>query len=344
MEKMKGLSVSVVIPARNERDYIGKCLDSLVKQDYPINLLHIVVVDGSSEDGTIDIVTQYQQQYGYIHLVMNQRKVTPAALNLGIMDSDSDVVIILGAHSFVKEDWIRQNVEALVRSGADCVGGPIESISETPLSSAISSAMSSPFGVGNARFRYSEQEAFVDTVAFGAYRREVFNRIGLFDEELVRNQDDEFNFRLIQSGGRILLSPLIRSSYYTRGSLGKLWRQYYQYGFWKVRVIQKHRKIPSLRHLVPPIFAAGILLLPFLSLLHPIICILTIIIFGIYLLMIILFAFKVWDKKAYRLIPAIAAAFLILHFSYGLGFYEGVLHFYILKRKNKQNRNTLSSR
>jgi len=344
LEKSSLPSVSVVIPVRNEEKYIAKCLESLVHQDYPNDLLEIFVVDGASEDGSVEIIQKYSRAYPFVRLISNPRKVTPVALNLGIRSSDSDVVIILGAHSFVREDWVRKNVEALIRSGADCVGGPIESISESSTTEAISRAMSSPFGVGNALFRYCQEERFVDTVAFGAYKREVFQKIGYFDEELVRNQDDELNFRLVESGGKILLSPSIRSSYYTRSSLGKLWKQYYQYGFWKVRVIQKHKRPASIRHMVPAGFVLGTFLGAGLSMVHPLFLIATLVVWTLYIGLSIVFSFAALGKLPKKNVPVVMAAFWILHFSYGLGFLEGIVHFYIRKNGGSLERNIQSSR
>jgi len=157
----------------------------------------------------------------------------------------------------IAPDYLRRCLDALRATGAECAGGPMETVGETPVAAAIAAAQSSPFGVGGVAFRTSEQAAFVDTLAFGAYRREVFDRVGGFDEDLVRNQDDELNLRLTLAGGRIWMDPSIRSTYFSRGTLAGLWRQYHGYGFYKVRVMRKHRTVPSPRHLVPAAFVAA---------------------------------------------------------------------------------------
>ena len=166
---------------RNEERHIGRCLDSLMEQDYPADCLEVKVVDGCSEDGSAAIVRSFAGRSPDVELLDNPDRVTPAALNIGIRNSGGDVVIILGSHSFVEPDFVSRNVAVLEASGADCAGGRIETISDRRMGRVISQAMSSAFGVGNSRFRTSMKPGFVDTVAFGAYRREVFERVGLFD-------------------------------------------------------------------------------------------------------------------------------------------------------------------
>ena len=252
--------MSVVIPVRNEQDYIHKCIVSLVEQDYPKNLYEVLVVDGMSTDNSRRIVQSSTSNNPNIHVHENPNLLTSFGLNIGIKKSKGAIIIILGAHSFVETDFIRKNEEILTRIGADCVGGPIISIGETFRAKGISLAMSSIFGVGDALFRYAEKEGYVDTVAFGGYRREVFEKIGLFDEELTRNQDDEFNYRLRKAGGKIFITPQIKSYYYSSSNLAKLWKQYFQYGVWKIRVLQKHPRMMRLRQFVPGVFVLRVIM------------------------------------------------------------------------------------
>ncbi|WBW99449.1 glycosyltransferase family 2 protein [Oceanirhabdus sp. W0125-5] len=342
MKKNKS-KVSVVIPCRNEENYIGQCLDYICRQTYGIEHIEVMVCDGMSEDKSRMIVSEYSKKYPSIKLVDNIKKVAPVAMNLGIKESTGDIVIIFGAHAYMDECYVENCVKKLDETDAMCVGGRIESISENESAEVISKAMSSPFGVGNALFRYSEEETYVDTVAFGAYKREVFEEIGLFDEELVRNQDDEINYRVTKSGMKILLTPIVKSYYYTRGSFAKLWRQYFQYGFWKVRVIQKHNKPAALRHLVPILFVLsliiGIVLSPFSSIIR------NAFVFEIivYLLCAGIFSLKVCEDKVQQ-IPRIMISFFILHTSYGLGFLEGIFKFYIRKTNKGIEKYTKTSR
>jgi GT2 family glycosyltransferase len=246
-------------------------------------------------------------------------------MNIGIQNARGDVIIILGGHSFVANDFISQNAAYLSKTGAACVGGPIHSIAQSFPGRMISLAMSSPFGVGNALFRYSQKEQYVDTVAFGAYRRQVFDEIGLFDEELVYNEDDEFNYRLRKHGGRIFLTPAIKSFYHTKTSLRQLWKQYYRYGFGKVKVIRKHPTAASIRHFVPFIFVSTLLVSGLLGTLNAIFLWLFLLVLVIYLVVSFLFSLRISARKGWKHLPVLPIAFACLHISYGLGSLAGLL-------------------
>ncbi|CDF57748.1 glycosyltransferase family 2 protein [Thermobrachium celere] len=336
-------TVSVVIPCRNEREYISKCLDSFINQTYDKRYYEVLVCDGMSTDGTREIVKEYVKKYSFIKLINNEGLTAPKAMNIGIKNSKADILIIFSAHAFAKEDFIEQNVKLLDNKEIGCVGGPIETINNDKKGKAISLAMSSPFGVGNALFRYSTQERFVDTVPFAAYRREVLDEVGYFDEELVRNQDDEINLRVSKAGYKILLSLKIKSWYYARSSYRKLWKQYFQYGFWKVRVMQKHGKPASLRHLVPLIFILVNILGIIFGLINKIIFYLWFFQALLYLVCDIFFSVRV-SKNDRGLIKYVIPTFPILHIGYGLGFLEGLFVFYILKSKRIMEKNTKLSR
>lgn len=342
MEEAKKF-VSIVIPCRNEENYIEQCVDSMAKQSYGIENIEVLVVDGMSTDKTQEIIKKYSEKVPSVKLILNEKKVAPVAMNLGIKKAKGDIIIIFGAHSYMDKDYVKNSVEKLQDDNVAVVGGRIINISENNLSEAISLSMGSPFGVGNALFRYSEKEEFVDTVAFGAYKKEVFEKVGLFDEQFVRNQDDELNFRVSKAGFKMLLSPSIKSHYYTRGSLSKLWKQYYQYGFWKVRVIQKHKRPPAIRHLIPLIFVSGIILGTIVSIFSSLLRIAFFSVLGLYAILAGVYAVKACDKK-YKHVPRIMLCFLILHLSYGLGFLEGIFAFYISKNYNRIDKNTKMSR
>lgn len=335
-------SVTVIIPTRNEENYIAKCLDSFVSQTYPRDLYKIFIMDGQSDDKTAEIVKEYSEKYNNIFLIENPGRSVPKGVNLGIKSSNSDIVILFGAHAYADKDFIKENVLSLENTEVVCSGGPINTISEDIKGTAIALAMSSPFGVGNALFRYAKKETFVDTVAFGAYKREVLLKVGCLDEELVRNQDDELNYRIIKSGYKILLSPKIKSNYYSRSSIKKLWKQYYQYGFWKVRVMQKHGKTASIRHLIPMIFVLSNFIGLILGIFIPLIKYLWLSEILIYIFLDILFTLKLSkNKNLYKIVPFV---FPILHTSYGLGFLEGLVVFYLLNSKKSVEKNTKMSR
>jgi cellulose synthase/poly-beta-1,6-N-acetylglucosamine synthase-like glycosyltransferase len=317
--------VTVVVPMRNEEEFIGGCLDSLIRQDYPPERLEVLVGDGRSEDTSRSIVLAKSQEHDFIRLLDNPKEIAAAALNQGIRNATGDVIIILSAHSSVADDFVSQNVAYLQKTGVDCVGGPIHSTSQSPLGQTISLAMSSPFGVGNALFRYSQKEQYVDTVAFGAYQRQVFDEIGLFDEILVYNEDDEFNYRLRKHGGRILLTPAIRSSYHTRTSLGQLWSQYFRYGRGKIRVMQRHPESAMIRHFVPFAFVSALAVTGLLGVLNPAGLWLFLFVLASYLAVSLLFSIRICASHGWKHLPVLPVAFACLHFSYGLGTYSGLL-------------------
>ncbi|MFZ9956224.1 MAG: glycosyltransferase family 2 protein [Flavobacteriales bacterium] len=334
--------VSITIPCRNEEKYIAKCLDSIVSANYPADLLRVNVVDGMSDDQTRAIVASYSAKYPFIHLIENTARVTPIALNLGIKSGEADVYFILGAHAEIYPDFILNSVNAFkVDEAIGCAGGIIEQVNEDEVSEVIAIAMSSSFGVGNAYFRTGGKEGFVDTVAFGAYKNEVFDKVGYFDEDLVRNQDDEFNYRVIKGGFKIYLTQSIRSKYYVRGSYEKLYKQYFQYGYWKVFVNQKHGAVTSIRQLIPPLFVAGLIGGMFLSLFIPYFYFLYNTALLAYLFAAFAFAWKAANGKM-EMVLKVMFTFLILHFSYGLGYLKGVLNFVVLKKKPEKKHEALS--
>lgn len=343
METRK-IDVSVVIPCRNEKKYISKCLDSFLNQNYSKELYEILVCDGMSDDGTRDIIREYEAKYANVHLVDNKGLTAPKAMNEGIRYSKAKSIIIFGAHAYADSNFIKNNMKLLYRNDEiGCVGGTLETISENDKGKAIALAMSSPFGVGNALFRYATEEMYVDTVAFGGYKREVLDDIGYFDDELVRNQDDEINFRVTKGGYKILLSPEIKATYYSRGSFKKLWRQYFQYGFWKVRVMQKHGRTPSVRHLVPMAFVLGNIGAAILSFLFKPIFYIWMVVLGLYIIGDLVSSLKLTKGKR-KLLKYIPIVFPILHFSYGIGFLDGLINFYLLKSNKKIDKNMKTSR
>ena len=248
--------VSIVIPCLNEENYIVALLDSLAAQDYGADGLEVLVADGGSTDRTRALVAAYPSTFRRLELVENPRRITVAGLNEGMDAARGDCWIIIGAHSKVRGDFVRESVAALQRTGAACVGGPIETIGEGTVGTAIAAAMSSPFGVGNARFRYAKTEGEVDTVPFGCYHRKVWEVVGRFDESVDGADEDSYNARLIEAGGRIWLTPAIRSSYYPRRTLKALAKQYWEYGAAKGTLLARGRPLQP-RHFAPAAMVAG---------------------------------------------------------------------------------------
>lgn len=248
--------VSIVIPCLNEERYIVALLDALAAQDYGPDGIEVLVADGGSTDATRDLVRGYASPFARLELVDNPKRITVGGLNAGMDAARGDCWIIIGAHSSVHPDFVRQSVEALKRTGAACVGGPIETIGEGTVGKAIAAAMSSPFGVGNARFRYAAEEGEVDTVPFGCYHRRVWEVVGRFDETIDGADEDSYNARLIELGGRIVLVPAIRSSYFPRRTFKALARQYWEYGAAKGTLFARGRPLRA-RHFAPAAMVAG---------------------------------------------------------------------------------------
>ena len=258
--------VTVIIPVRNEEGFIGRCLQALAAQDYPKDRFETIVLDGGSTDATEHEVELTAQNAGLtVYYAPNPKRTAAAGFNLGLTLAHGDVIVRLDGHARPAVDFLSASVRVLTMTGADAVGGPIETRGFGDVGRAIALAMSSRFGIGDTAFRDAKaglQET--DSVPYGAYRREVFERVGNLVEDIDRGEDDEFNYRLRDAGGRIVLSPEIRSTYYCRDTFPALARQYWHYGLAKAAVLRRHPKRLRARHLVPSILvgvlAAGVLL------------------------------------------------------------------------------------
>ena len=332
--------VSVVIPCLNEADHIGSCLDALAGQVQLPAPLEVLVVDGGSNDGTRDILTARAAEADWLRVLDNPQRITPVAMNLGVAEARSEVVVILGAHAEVAPDFVRRNLDALAaHPESGCVGGVVDQVHGDERTRRIGLAMSSPFGVGDARFRTGGVAGHVDTVAFGAYRKSVLEEIGGLDEALVRNQDDELNYRLTEAGWRIWFDPRIRSTYHARSSFVQLFRQYRQYGYWKVFVNKKHLTITTWRQLAPAGFLMALAVLGGLSvwsqfrppvgwpaLAVPAFCT----VLGLWCVGAI-GAFALSGGR-WTDAPGVLRSFLTLHLAYGWGYWQGIWHFLLLCR------------
>ncbi|MBI4722602.1 MAG: glycosyltransferase family 2 protein [Candidatus Stahlbacteria bacterium] len=322
--------VSIIIPCRNEEKYIERCLDSILKNDYPKDKLEIFVVDGMSTDKTVEIIKEFTQKYSFIKVLDNPKRFQVSAFNIGIKKAVGEIVIIMGSHTIYAPDYISKCVSYLLQENISCVGGVCGAYAgkETYIADAIAFALSASFGVGNAYFRIgSEKPKEVDTVPFGCYKREVFDRIGLFDEEFVVCQDDEFNYRLRKKGGKILLVPDIKSYYYARSTLIFLWRQYFRYGIWKVRVFQKHPHMMQVRQFIPGLFVFGLLFIISISIF--ISKFLWVLGFNVltYLIGAFFFSSKIAKKYGWKYLSFMPVVFATLHISYGSGFLIGLVKF-----------------
>jgi GT2 family glycosyltransferase len=316
-------SLSVIIPMRNEAAWLDRCLATVFAQDYPADRTEVIVVDGMSDDGTYERLCERAGREPRLRVLRNPAGIVPTGLNLAIREAAGDIVARVDAHTELAPDYLRVGVELLARTGADNVGGPMVKLGGGAVGDAIAAAMSSRFGIGSY-FQYAEAEREADTVYMGMWPRKVFERVGLFDEELVRNQDDELSYRIRKAGGRILVSPAMRSRYQNRQSWRKLSRQFYEYGLWKVRVLQKHPRQMSVRHFVPPAFDAlvvlGLLSAPF-SARGPLLAALALVAYASAMALV---AFT--EERAGRRLRYWTALVLI-HHAWALGFLAGSIRF-----------------
>jgi succinoglycan biosynthesis protein ExoA len=254
--------ISVIVPMRNEAEHMPALVADLAEQDYD-GELEVLVADGDSEDGSRDVLQRAAAKAGLDAVVLdNPRRVVSAGLNACIRRASGDLIVRLDCHTRYPPDYLRRCARLAEDTGAWNVGGQVVPEGVTTMERAVACAMASPFGgIGWTRHAAGERRATVDTVTFGAFRPRAFAEAGLFDEDLVRNQDDEFNLRLRLKGGEIVLDPTIEVRYRPRGSLAAVWRQYFEYGLWKVPVMRKHRRTLSLRSLAPLALVASLTVL-----------------------------------------------------------------------------------
>lgn len=322
---MSGISVSIVLPVRNEAAAIEACLKSLVEQTLDRDSFEVIVVDGMSTDETPSLVAGWHERDERIRLISNPGRITPIGLNLGIRAARGSVIARMDGHSRADPRYLETGLDALRNTGAWSVGGQMRRIGGDDATRAIAAVTMSPFGVGDATHNYAERPMWAETVFLGMWPRWVFERVGLFDEELVRNQDDEFSYRIRQAGGRIWFDPRIVTSYSPRGSLGGLFSQYRQYAMWKVRVLQMHPGALRWRHWVPMLLVAYVLGSAVIGIWWPPAWVGTAVGLATY--------FAAVAEASRRLqrsgvsMRSLIATFVTLHAAYGLGFWQGLLRF-----------------
>jgi len=323
------LKTSIIIPCFNEEKYISKCIDSLLDNSYLKNLIEIIIIDGMSKDNTREIVKKYTTQYFFIKLIDNPKMITSIAMNIGIKEAKGDVIIFTNAHSIYPSNYIEKLIFWLKKSGADEVGGIFITKPgvDTVIAKTIALVLSHPFGVGNGLFRIGIKEpVYVDTAPFAAYRKEVFNKIGLFNERLVRNQDLEFNLRLKKAGGKILLVPDILIRYHARPNLKGLFKENFYNGFWVIYGTKFAKNLFSLRHLVPFFFVlslCGSLVLSFIY--RPFIYLFVLALLISYLILNVFFSLEISFQRGFKYFIPVMLSFATLHFSYGFGSIGGLI-------------------
>jgi len=318
--------LSIIIPCLNEERYIDQCLQSLINSTYPKEHLKILIIDGISNDNTVAIANNYITQYSFIHLFENPAKTTPYALNLGIHHSQGEYIIILSAHADYPHDYFEKLVSNSLQLDAQCVGGVLQTktFSTTPTAIAITNVLSDRYGVGSSFRSGVTKITSVDTVAFGCYSKETFEKYGLFDERLIRNQDIEFNKRIIRDGGKIYLLPDVQCTYYARETYIELAKNNYQNGYWNILTAYYTEILNSLslRHFIPLIFVLALLMPLIVSPFYPPLLKISASILLLYLIIISGRALKI--KKGTSWLHQ-TVAFVVLHFSYGFGSIGGII-------------------
>jgi glycosyltransferase involved in cell wall biosynthesis len=324
--------VTMVVAMRNEEAGIERCLASIAAQDYPPDRLEVLVYDGESTDRSAELAEAFAVEHRGWRVLPNPRRIQAAAWNAGIVAASGSIVGIVSGHAELDPDYVRRAVEALDRTGADMVGGPVRALGEGLVGEAIAIAISTPFGVGGARHHYVTEPEEVDTVFMGVCRRETWLRFP-FDEGMVRNQDDELSYRLLDAGGRIVCDPAIGSTYRNRSTLGGLWHQFLDYGRWKVRVLGAHPRQARPRHLMPLALVATFLAGSSLSLISSTARRGTALVAGVYVTSCIAAALRYGDRGRPAAAFMLALVYPILHVAYGVGMIEGLIRFGLLDRR-----------
>ena len=319
------------MPCRNEAGFIEDALMSVFAQETNFDF-EVIVAEGNSVDGTPEVLAKVADRDSRLRVIENPDGFVSNGMNKAIRAARGEIIIRMDCHTKYADDYLQKSVDCLQRTGAANVGGPGVAVGRSYLTSAIAAAFQSAFAVGGSRFHNVTYEGYVDTVPNGCWKKSTLLEIGLFDEEFVRNQDDELNLRLTPAGHKIYLTPEIQCRYSPRKSLASLWQQYMQYGYWKVRVIQKHRLPASIRHLIPGTFVATLLLLPLLGIVWSEFVYIWLAILGSYAGANLIAAGITAVKAGPRYFPVLPIVLACYHISYGYGFVRGVVDFVLLRK------------
>lgn len=340
MDTINTKKVTIIIPCFQEEKYIGKCLDSLLKGDYDLDESEseILVIDGKSTDKTQEIVLEYQKNHPFIKLVINEKRFAPFALNKGISIANGQIIIRIDAHCIYPPNYVCDLVFYQDQTNSGNIGGCWDTFpgSDTKTAKAIQLVMNHPLGMSGGTYRTLKGKSplEVDTVPFGCWDKEIFNEIGNFDENFLRDQDFEHNVRIRKAGKKIILLPWLRIKYFARDTFIKAWKMFYQYGYWRPLLNKKHNQITNTRQLIPAIWVLGLL---FTSLIAPLNSITTVIWISYLLLWLVpvlaVSFYQSVNNKSISLIPYLIWSFFIVHFSYGIGYLKGFFDVFLIRKE-----------
>jgi succinoglycan biosynthesis protein ExoA len=335
MPHSQAIRVSVVVPCQNEIQHIRAFLDSVFRQELDGIEMEVLVADGMSDDGTRLVLDEFEKRFAAIRVLDNPEKIAPTGLNRAIREARGEIIIRMDAHTTYAPDYVRSCVEVLHETNADNVGGPALTRADGYIAQAIAHAFHAPFAVGGAKFRDPLYKGPVDTVMFGCWRKSTLERVGLFDEELVRGQDYELNARLASCGGTLWQSPKITFWYRPRATLSGLFWQYFQNGFWKVPLIRKNPGFAARRNLVPgvclftaivmPLCAAGARLGGSVRWQNAFLAVWMALV-GLYFAASFASAFSVARREGWKFLPVLPIVFATYQFSYAAGFLLALLY------------------
>ena len=317
--------LSIIVPCYNEQATIRLLLDAILAQTYPRSRMEVLIADGFSQDKTRDVIAVFQSEHPDLPLRIldNERRTIPSALNLAIGAAHGEIIIRLDAHSMPEPDYMARCVQALEdRKGAN-VGGVwmIRPGAKGWIAESIAAAAAHPLGVGDAMYRLAAKAGPVDTVPFGAFRRDLIEKIGGFDESLLSNEDYEFNTRVRQSGGVVWIDPQIRSMYFARATLRALTAQYWRYGFWKFKMLRRYPDTIRWRQALPPTFVLSLIGLLILSFFFPLIKFILILEFLCYLAVLTIAGiYLAFRQRKPLLVLGLPLAIMAMHLSWGSGF------------------------
>jgi len=318
-------SVSIIVPCYNEQATIRLLLDAILAQNYPHSRMDVVIADGFSQDNTLTVIAEFRKDHPSLSVIVvnNYRRTIPSSLNLAIDSAKGEIIVRLDAHSMPIPEYVGRCVQTLEKGKGNCVGGvwKIRPGGEGWIARSIAAAAAHPLGVGDAMYRLTAKSGAVDTVPFGAFRRNLIEKIGGFDETLLTNEDYEFNARVRRNGGVVWLNPLIRSTYIARSSYSELAKQYWRYGYWKFRMLSRYPKTIRWRQALPPLFVLSLLGLSLFSIFITEIRFLIFFEIVFYLLVLatagVILAIQ---QRKLLIAPGLVFAILTMHFTWGSGF------------------------